>query len=134
MNPIGASDSWQYIPYPNAMAEVDGRMLPSVSGGTRWGGGLRISARDEARFGLLFLRKGRWNDRQIVSADWVKQATTRGPVGPSYGYLWWLNTPDATGKKPWPDAPASSFAALGAGQPGGDQGVDGAGTQLRVVV
>ena len=116
MNPIGASDSWQYITYPNAVADVDGKQMPSVSGGTRWGGGLRISARDEARFGYLFLRQGRWQNKQIVSANWVKQATTRGPVGPSYGYLWWLNTPDTTGKKSWPDAPSTSFAALGAGQ------------------
>lgn len=126
MNPIGASDSWQYIPYPTAVADIDGKPMPSVSGGTRWGGGLRISSRDLARFGYLFLRQGRWKDRQIVSADWVKQATTPGSVGPDYGYLWWLNTGRATapadrpdksesGKKPWPDAPMNSFAALGAG-------------------
>ncbi len=117
MNPIGASDSWQYIPYPNAVAEVDGKPMPSVSGGTRWGGGLWINARDLARFGYLFLRQGRWQNRQIVSADWVRQATTGSPVGPDYGYLWWLNTGKSdTGKKPWPDAPTTSYAALGAGQ------------------
>lgn len=116
MNPIGASDTWRYIPYPNAVATVDGNEMPSVSGGTRWGGGLRISARDEAQFGYLFLRQGRWNNQQIVSSDWVKQATTRGPIGPAYGYLWWLNTPKPGEAKPWPDAPTSSFAALGAGQ------------------
>lgn len=117
MNPIGASTTWQYIPYPNAVADVDGRKMPSVSGGTRWGGGLRISARDEARFGYLFLRQGRWGNRQIVSSDWVKRATTPSPVGPDYGYLWWLNTgKGSTGKKAWPDAPATSYAALGAGQ------------------
>ncbi len=116
MNPIGASNSWQYIPYPNAVAEVDGKQLPSVSGGTRWGGGLWISARDLARFGYLFLHQGRWADRQIVSADWVKRATTPSPVGPDYGYLWWLNTgKGSTGKKAWPDAPTTSFAAIGAG-------------------
>ena len=112
MDPIGASSSWQWVPYPNAVATVDGQALPSVSGGTRWGGGLRISARDEARFGYLMLRQGRWGRRQIVSAAWVKQATTHGPVGPDYGYLWWLNT----AQKAWPDAPATSYAALGAGQ------------------
>lgn len=116
MNPIGASDTWQYIPYPNAVADVEGTLMPSVSGGTRWGGGLRISARDEARFGYLFLRQGRWANRQIVSADWVKQATTPSPVGPDYGYLWWLNTgTSSTGKKAWPDAPTTSYAAIGAG-------------------
>jgi CubicO group peptidase (beta-lactamase class C family) len=112
MDPIGASASWQWVPYPNAVATVEGKALPSVSGGTRWGGGLLINARDEARFGYLMLRQGRWGRRQIVSPGWVKQATTRGPVGPDYGYLWWLNTE----QKAWPDAPATSYAALGAGQ------------------
>ena len=112
MQPIGASDTWQWVPYPTAVATVNGQPMPSVSGGTRWGGGLRISARDEARLGYLMLRRGRWGRRQVVSASWVAQATTRGPVGPDYGYLWWLNTE----QKAWPDAPASSYAALGAGQ------------------
>jgi len=111
MQPIGASDTWQYQGYRNSTVEIDGKPMPSVSGGTRWGGGLWINARDEARFGYLMLRQGRWGNKQIVSADWVKQATTRGPVGPDYGYLWWLNTQ----QKAWPDAPATSFAALGAG-------------------
>lgn len=111
MDPIGASNSWRWVPYPNAVATVDGKQMPSVSGGTRWGGGLWINARDEARFGYLMLRQGRWGKKQIVSANWIKEATTPGTVGPDYGYLWWLNTT----LKPWPDAPANSFAALGAG-------------------
>jgi len=112
MQPIGASSTWQWVPYPNAVAEVNGKTMPSVSGGTRWGGGLRISARDEGRLGYLMLRRGRWGRRQVVSPGWVQQATARGPVSPDYGYLWWLNTE----QKAWPDAPASSYAALGAGQ------------------
>ncbi|MBF8962580.1 serine hydrolase [Pontibacter sp. FD36] len=113
MDPIGASNTWQYVPYRNSYVEIDGKRMPSVSGGTRWGGGLWISARDEARFGYLFLRNGRWKDKQIVSEGWVKEATTqRGPVGPDYGYLWWLNTEG----KAWPSAPTTSYAALGAGQ------------------
>ncbi|QHL88293.1 serine hydrolase [Nibribacter ruber] len=111
MNPIGASSTWQYIPYKNSYVDVDGKQLPSVSGGTRWGGGLWINTRDEARFGYLFLRKGRWKDKQLVSEKWVQQALTPSQHGPDYGYLWWLNTQ----KKQWPDAPATSYAALGAG-------------------
>lgn len=111
MDPIGASDTWQYVPYANSTAEVNGKPMPSVSGGTRWGGGLWINSRDEARFGYLFLRRGRWGNRHLVSSDWVKRATTRGPAGPDYGYLWWLNTE----RKAWPSAPATSFAAIGAG-------------------
>ncbi|MEJ8757314.1 serine hydrolase [Pontibacter sp. H259] len=113
MDPIDASETWKWVPYRNSIVEINGKQMPSVSGGTRWGGGLWISARDEARFGYLFLRNGRWNDKQLLSEKWVKEATTsRGTVGPDYGYLWWLNTEG----KAWPDAPTTSYAALGAGQ------------------
>ncbi|MBC5775115.1 serine hydrolase [Pontibacter sp. KCTC 32443] len=113
MDPIGASETWRWVPYRNSVVEINGKQMPSVSGGTRWGGGLWISARDEARFGYLFLRNGRWKNKQLLSEKWVKEATTsRGTVGPDYGYLWWLNTEG----KAWPDAPTTSYAALGAGQ------------------
>ncbi len=111
MDKLGASNTWQYLPYHNSEVVVDGRRMESVSGGTRWGGGLWINTRDEARFGYLFLRRGRWGNRQIISQKWVRMATTPGPLGPDYGYLWWLNTQ----RKAWPDAPATSFAARGFG-------------------
>ena len=44
MNVIGASNTWQWIPYKNSYADVDGKKLASVSGGTRWGGGVWINA------------------------------------------------------------------------------------------
>ena len=49
------------------MSNIDGKRMASVSGGTRWGGGMWISTYDMARFGLLWLRGGKWGDRQIVS-------------------------------------------------------------------
>jgi CubicO group peptidase (beta-lactamase class C family) len=52
----------------------------------------RVSARDLARVGLLFLREGQWQNQQIVSANWVKESTAsyskRGHDG-GYGYMWW---------------------------------------------
>jgi CubicO group peptidase (beta-lactamase class C family) len=52
----------------------------------------RMSARDLARFGLLFLREGRWRDQQIISSDWIRESTAsysqRGING-GYGYMWW---------------------------------------------
>jgi CubicO group peptidase (beta-lactamase class C family) len=111
MDPIGASSTWQYHGYNNSDVMVEGRKIKSVSGGTRWGGGLWINTRDEARFGYLFLRKGRWGNKQLISEDWVKRATTPAAVGPDYGFLWWLNTK----QKQWPSAPGASFAALGYG-------------------
>jgi len=85
--------------------------MKSVSGGTRWGGGLWISARDEARFGYLFLRGGRWRNERIISKEWVRMATGPGNLKSDYGYLWWLNTD----RKMWPSAPATSYAAIGYG-------------------
>jgi CubicO group peptidase (beta-lactamase class C family) len=111
MRPVGASGAWRYHGYANSGVDIDGRKMPSVSGGTRWGGGLWIDTRDEARFGYLFLRGGRWRDRRIISERWVREAITPGKVKADYGYLWWLNT----GRKAWPSAPESSYAALGYG-------------------
>lgn len=52
----------------------------------------RISARDLARLGLLFLRDGQWHDQQIVSANWVKESTanhSKRGIDAGYGYMWW---------------------------------------------
>ena len=43
--------------------------VPTVSGGTRWGGGVWMNSRDAARFGLLFLRRGQWGSRTVISSD-----------------------------------------------------------------
>jgi CubicO group peptidase (beta-lactamase class C family) len=59
--------------------------------------GLSLTARDMVKIGLLYLGRGRWNDQQIVSSDYVANSTAKqndgGPpskVGAAYGYLWWL--------------------------------------------
>jgi CubicO group peptidase (beta-lactamase class C family) len=112
MDPIGASHTWRWVGYENSWVVLDGLAIQSVSGGGHWGGGMFISARDMARFGYLTLRRGRWNDRQILSEDWVRMALTPTPVQPTYGFMnWFLNTD----KKLWPSAPANSFAHLGNG-------------------
>jgi CubicO group peptidase (beta-lactamase class C family) len=115
MDPIGASSEWRWVPYDNSQVEIDGKQVGSVSGGTRWGGGLWINSLDLARFGLLVLNKGNWDGHQLVSSKWFDAAGTPSGVNGTgetdYGYLWWLNTK----KKQWPSAPASSFAAIGNG-------------------
>lgn len=111
MGPIGASDSWKWVPYDNAFAEVDGKKLPSVSGGTRWGGGLWINSQDQARFGLLFLRNGQWKGRQILPKSYLQASLTPSSQNPDYGFLWWLN---ARGTM-WPGTPKTSYAAVGFG-------------------
>jgi beta-lactamase family protein len=111
MEPIGASSTWEWQAYRNAWAEIDGRRLPSVPGGSHWGGGLWMSTRDHARFGLLHARGGRWGEQQILPAGWVDECRRPCVVNPEYGLLWWLNT----GRVQFPSAPESSFAARGAG-------------------
>jgi CubicO group peptidase (beta-lactamase class C family) len=111
MDPIGASQTWRWMGYYNSKVEINGREIESVTGGTRWGGGLWINSEDLARFGLLILNHGKWKNRQLVSEQWLKDAVTPGEHGPDYGYLWWLNTK----REQWPSGPASSFAAIGNG-------------------
>ena len=76
----------------------------------------RMTARDLARFGLLFLHGGRWGERQIVPAAWVAESTkprsvTKVPSG--YAYLWWTGW-DGHGV-PIMDLPTGAFWADGAG-------------------
>ncbi|MBN2722533.1 MAG: serine hydrolase [Deltaproteobacteria bacterium] len=55
----------------------------------------RMSARDCARFGYLYLRKGKWKNKQILSSKWVKTSTNVLSIagkGIGYGYLWWVST------------------------------------------
>jgi len=53
----------------------------------------RMTARDMARFGLLYLREGAWKGRQIVPRAWVAESTRSYSdigQGGGYGYLWWV--------------------------------------------
>jgi len=111
MDPIGASTTWRWHGYKNSWVILDGQKMQSVSGGGHFGGGLFISAMDHARMGLLFLRNGKWQDRQIVPTEWISAMRQPTPVKPDYGYMWWLNTD----RKRIPAAPASAFWAAGFG-------------------
>jgi CubicO group peptidase (beta-lactamase class C family) len=56
----------------------------------------KSSARDDARFGLLYLRNGRWGDAQLIPPDWIAMSTKRQVITGShyyydYGYLWWVD-------------------------------------------
>ncbi|MHC4180575.1 MAG: DUF5060 domain-containing protein, partial [Planctomycetota bacterium] len=92
-----------------------------------WTGGIEISAADLARFGHLFLNQGNWNGRQLIAAQWVREAT-RVQVPPSipdahptsnrkgsgvYGYHWWPNGIRPDGKRRWPQAPVSTYSRSG---------------------
>ena len=111
MDPIGASASWEWHGYRNSFVEIGGRRIQSVSGGGHWGGGVFIHAEDQARLGLMMLRRGRWGDAQLVPESWIERATAPCAVRRDYGFLWWLNT----GRTAFPSASPESFLAIGAG-------------------
>jgi len=76
------------------------RWYRSAEGHPHMGGGMHLTSRDMAKFGLLYLRKGKWEDQQVIPAEWVEASFHRhvefAPryrpfVG--YGYLWWVLPP-----------------------------------------
>lgn len=57
--------------------------------------GLYLTARDMAKIGLLYLRRGRWAETQVVSDGYVLDSTSKHndggpPVNSAYGYQWWV--------------------------------------------
>lgn len=77
---------------------------------------VELTARDLAKLGQLYLNRGRWQERRIVSRDWVERATATHTCtnenrlgNPEYGYLWWRHA--------FSDDPRSiqGFQAQGAG-------------------
>lgn len=73
-----------------------------------------MSARDFARFALLYLHGGKWNDRQVVPADWVKASIRpySDTESGGYGYLWWTGD-SASGAPQAISFPKGSFWAEG---------------------
>jgi len=104
-NPIGMQD---YVPEELKYAYEPYSRHPYY--------GFRLSTRDAARFGLLFLRSGRWGEQQVVPADWVRESTApHSVIGPQsgYGYLWW--TGEGAGGFPNVDEGPGSYYASGYG-------------------
>jgi CubicO group peptidase (beta-lactamase class C family) len=92
--------------------------------------GARASCQDLARFGLLALSDGEWDGEQVVSAEYMQEATAPSQdLNTVYGFLWWLNSDGRRLDDPaqgastviddgtwsWPDAPPDTFAAQGLG-------------------
>ncbi|MDR2686911.1 MAG: beta-lactamase family protein [Oscillospiraceae bacterium] len=58
--------------------------------GQPWGsGGLSLSTHDMLRFGYLLLGEGRWEDREIIPADWIAQSRAKGKGPNGVGYMIW---------------------------------------------
>ncbi|MBN1292072.1 MAG: serine hydrolase [Candidatus Latescibacteria bacterium] len=75
------------------------------------------TARDWARFGLLYLQDGIWDGERILPEGWVTYSTTPTPKAPSgqYGAYWWLNAGNAEDntKRTFPSLPTDLYYASG---------------------
>jgi CubicO group peptidase (beta-lactamase class C family) len=111
MDPIGASRTWRWHGYRNSWVELDGLRMQSVSGGGHFGGGLFISTRDHARFGLLMLKRGVWDGERLIAERWFDVLREPTDARPDYGYMWWLNTD----RERLPAAPENAYWAAGFG-------------------
>ena len=97
--------------YEKSKILIDGLMINSVSGGGHFGGGLFINSMDHARFGLLFLRNGMWNDKIILNPEWIELIQQPSENNESYGYMWWLNR----GNRKWDGLPENIYYGSGFG-------------------
>ena len=111
MRPLGASDGWQWRGYDDAWVQLGERRVQSVPGGTHWGGGVSIGARDQARLGQLLLDGGRHGGLQLVPEAWVRFMFEPCPIASFYGGLLWLNRDGRS----FPGASTGSACMVGAG-------------------
>lgn len=117
MNKIGIS-SWMWYP------EQEHHGVPINNGCTN----VFLNAEQFARWGWLFLNNGAWNGEQLISSDWVRQATSvqvavdipvgetdrKSTIGPGcYGFNWWVNGELADGSMKLPGAPEGCYFASG---------------------
>ncbi len=70
-----------------------------------------MHAEDQARIGLLMLRRGIWNRRRLLPESWIAESLRPCALNPAYGFLWWLNTAGARA----PGASTRGVFAVGAG-------------------
>jgi hypothetical protein len=104
--PIGIQD---YVPSDGKYVTGAASVYPAYP--------FNMSARDLARFALLYLHKGKWQDRQVVPTRRVVESTlpySRSTSGPGYGYLWWTDFLDPS-IAPSVRLPPGTFAAWGCG-------------------
>lgn len=93
----------------------------------------RMSARDLARFGQMFVQRGEWNGRQVVPASWVDESTSPHSDlgnGRGYGYMWWTYAKDSFGER---YGVLNQYAAYAASGTGGHAIVVVPGAELVVV-
>jgi len=123
----GAVDRDEYWTFPrhelfDRIGMTSAVLEPDASGTFVGSSYMYATARDWARFGLLYLRGGVWGSERVLPEGWVDYSTTPTPTGTpgvSYGAQFWLNreSPPGSGRRWLPLLPEDAFAARGyAGQ------------------
>jgi CubicO group peptidase (beta-lactamase class C family) len=95
---------------PLGITRAEWELTPT--GAVDTGGHIRMRPRDMAKLGQLFLQRGLWNGRRVVSEAWVERSTSfrvRTTSNQEYGYLWWRRATERAG------APVQTFYAVGNG-------------------
>ena len=113
LRPLGGGSGFAWRGYDDAWVELPGiGRVPSVPGGSHWGGGVSIGARDQARVGQLLLNGGKApSGHRLIDEAWLERMAAPSAVAPFYGRLLWLNR---TGRA-FPGASARALFMLGAG-------------------
>ncbi len=112
LRPLGGGAGFAWRGYDDAWVDLPGvGRVPSVPGGSHWGGGVSISARDQARIGQLVLDGGVGAGRALLPRTWIERMAAPCAIAPYYGRLLWLNP----GAKAFPGASARALFMLGAG-------------------
>jgi CubicO group peptidase (beta-lactamase class C family) len=92
LRPLGGGDGFAWEGYDDAQVEVPGLgRVTSVPGGSHWGAGVSVSARDQARIAQMLLDGGSNGGRQIVAREWIDKMFAPCAIAPFYGRLLWLN-------------------------------------------
>ncbi len=92
LRPLGGGEGYAWRGYDDAWVELPGvGRVQSVPGGSHWGGGVSISANDQARIGQMLLDGGVGAGRRLLPRDWIERMGSPCPIAPFYGRLLWLN-------------------------------------------
>jgi CubicO group peptidase (beta-lactamase class C family) len=90
--PLGGGAGFAWQGYDDSWIDLPGvGRVQSVPGGSHWGGGVSISARDQARIAQLLLDDGVADGRRLIASDWIARMFAPCAIAPFYGRLLWLN-------------------------------------------
>ena len=75
--------------------EIEDKWWTDQAGNTVTYAGLDMNPRDFAKFGLMVAQDGKWENKEVVSSEWLKSATNNYNDLAPYGFQWWTsNSPD----------------------------------------